>query len=99
MHVVMSRFKVANGMRDEVRQAFLNRPGLVDRVPGFIRMDVLQGVDDPDEFWLYTVWSDAESFHAWHQSHHYQEAHRGIPGGLKVDKAFTRIQHFQHVCS
>ena len=43
----MSRFTVANGMEDEVRQAFRDRPHLVDDAPGFVRMEVLSPVDDP----------------------------------------------------
>ena len=56
MFVAMSRFAVANGMAEEVRQAFRDRPHLVDGAPGFLRMEVLTPRDDPDEFWLLT-WS------------------------------------------
>jgi heme-degrading monooxygenase HmoA len=52
--VAMSRFTVANGMEDEVHQAFLARPHLVDSADGFRGMDVLRSRDDPREFTLPT---------------------------------------------
>ncbi len=30
MYVVISKFRVANGMSEEVKEAFINRPHLVD---------------------------------------------------------------------
>ena len=42
MIMVESRFRVANGMEDAVRNAFLSRPGFVDGVIGFLGMDHLR---------------------------------------------------------
>lgn len=99
MHVVISRFRVANDKRDEVRAAFENRPGLVESAPGFVRLDVIQPADDPDQFWLYTVWRDEASFHDWHRGHAYKASHQAIPGGLRLDPEATEIRHFEHVTS
>jgi heme-degrading monooxygenase HmoA len=41
MVLIISTFKVANGMEAAVRQAFLDRPGLVDDAPGFLGMEVV----------------------------------------------------------
>ena len=98
MFVAMSRFAVANGMSEEVRQAFRDRPHLVDGAPGFLRMEVLTPRDDPEEFWLLTWWSDEESFQTWHGSH-LQESHRGIPKGLRLLPDRTRIRYFEQVAS
>lgn len=97
--VALSRFTVANGMEEEVRQAFRDRPHLVDGTPGFQRMEVLAPVDAPDEFWLLTWWSDEQSFQAWHRSHHHHDSHRGIPKGLKLIPDKTRIQYFDQICT
>ena len=43
MIMVESRFRVANGMEDAVRNAFLSRPGFVDGVIGFLGIDVQRG--------------------------------------------------------
>lgn len=40
MHVVLSKFRVINGMEDAVIDAFRLRPRQVDDEPGFIRMEV-----------------------------------------------------------
>lgn len=95
--VALSRFTVVNGMTAEVRQAFVDRPHLVDSAPGFVRMEVLTPKDAPDEFWLLTWWTDEESFHTWHRSHLHHEAHRGIPKGLRLDPKATRLRYFETV--
>lgn len=97
--VALSRFTVANGMEEEVKLAFRNRPHLVDGSPGFLRMEVLSPVDVPAEIWLLTWWSDEESFRTWHHSHLYRESHAGIPKGLKLVPGSTEIRSFRQVCS
>jgi heme-degrading monooxygenase HmoA len=81
--IALSRFTIANGMADQVKDAFINRPHLVDTARGFLRMQVITPSDDPREIWLFTYWRDEASFKAWHRSHLYHDAHRGIPKGLK----------------
>jgi len=95
--VTLSKFRVANGLSDEVRDAFVQRPHLVDDAPGFERMEVVRPVDDPDEFWLLTWWSDEASFRSWHHSHLYRDSHKGIPAGLKLDPAATELRFFEQI--
>ena len=97
--VVISRFKVANGTSQEVRDAFLARPHLVDDVPGFRGMEVLSPTKDPDEFWLLTRWTDDASYRTWHQGHAYRESHKGIPRGLKLDAERTTIMTITSIAS
>ncbi|MFN7142002.1 MAG: antibiotic biosynthesis monooxygenase family protein [Limisphaerales bacterium] len=99
MFVALSKFAVANGMSEEVRTAFRNRPHLVDSAPGYVRMDVMCPKDAPNEFWLITYWTDENSFRVWHRSHEYHESHRGIPKGLKLIPSATEIRHFEHITS
>jgi len=89
MVTVISRFRVRNGMEEEVRQAFLNRPRFVEKVPGFLGLDVLTDAADPSVFLLLTRWSDEESFSAWHSSEAHHESHVFMPKGLKLDPKFT----------
>lgn len=98
-YVAYSRFVVANGMNEEVRQAFRNRPGLVDGAPGFLRMEVISPLDRPEEFWLITFWKDEVSFRTWHRGHAYSESHAGIPKGLKLARGETVVKGFEHVTS
>ena len=97
--VALSRFRVANGMGSEVRDAFRARPHKVDDASGFRGMEVLNPIDDSEEFWLITRWSDEESFRAWHHSHLYRESHEGIPRGLKLDASATMMKCFRKVSS
>lgn len=96
--VALSCFAVANGMEAAVREAFLERPHHVDKVAGFLRMDVIQPVEDNCEFWLMTHWTDEASFKRWHRSHEYGDSHAGIPKGLKLVRGRTQIRYFNHVC-
>ena len=98
-YVVISKFRVRNGMSDEVAAAFRARPHLVDGAPGFVRMEVLVPEDEPTEFWLVTHWTDEQSFKTWHRSHEYRESHEGIPKGLKLDPSATQIRAFRYVSS
>jgi len=96
--IVISKFKVANGMMRQVREAFINRPHDVDRVPGFAGMEVISPADEPDEFWLLTYWTSQAAFQQWHASDQYRAAHIGIPHGLRLEPGSTLIRHFTHIC-
>jgi heme oxygenase (mycobilin-producing) len=95
MFVALSRFVVRNGMEDEVRAAFEERPHLVDLAPGYIRMEVLRPRECAEEFWLMTWWEDEASFDAWHKSHAYKDSHAGIPRGLKLVPGAQRIRRLE----
>src|SRR5690242_16505136 len=98
MFVAISRFTVANGLTDEVKDAFLRRPHLVDSAPGFIRMEVLNAQDhDGAEFLLLTYWTDADAFHDWHD-HHRHESHAAIPKGLRLVPGSAEVRYFERVC-
>jgi heme-degrading monooxygenase HmoA len=97
--VSLSKFVVANDKIAEVKEAFRHRPHLVDGQPGFVRMEVFSPLDRPEEIWLVTYWTDAESFRVWYQSHRYQQSHQGIPKGLKLVPGETEVRHFEHICS
>lgn len=97
MVVVLSRFRVVGEMADPTRKAFLARPHRVEDAPGFLRLEVLCPRDQPDEFWLFTYWTDEESFRVWHRSHDYKESHRGMPKGLKVVPGSVSIRVLEHV--
>src|SRR3954463_11084248 len=82
MFVALSKFVIANDMDAAVKNAFRNRPHLVDSASGFQRMDVISPVENEKEIWLLTYWDDRPSFEEWHRSHLYRESHGGIPKGL-----------------
>jgi heme-degrading monooxygenase HmoA len=97
--VSLSKFVIGNDKIAEVKEAFRQRPHLVDGQAGFVRMEVISPIDRPEEIWLMTYWTDADSFRLWHRSHLYQDSHKGIPKGLKLVPGQTEMRQFEHICS
>jgi signal transduction histidine kinase/heme-degrading monooxygenase HmoA len=91
MILAVSRFRVANNREGAVREAFLERPHLVDTAPGFLGMEVFNDSSDSTIFCLITRWTDQKSFHAWHRGEAHRASHQGIPKGLKLDPAYTKV--------
>jgi heme-degrading monooxygenase HmoA len=99
MFVALSKFVVANGMTEQVKHAFAQRPHLVDSAPGFVRLDVISPTDNLDEIWLITYWEDEASYRTWHHGHTYHASHRQLPKGLKLVPKSAQIRFFEYVSS
>ena len=99
MFIAISQFTIANDKTDEVKQAFRNRPHLVDDTAGFLRMEVISSRELPCEIWLMTYWESENAFSTWHHSHLYRESHKGIPKGLRLVPKSARLRFFDSVCS
>lgn len=97
--VALSRFVIANDKTEVVKQAFVDRPHLVDSAPGFLRLDVISPLDTPEEIWLITYWTDEQSYRTWHRGHSYHDAHAGIPKGLRLVRGSAQLRYFEHVSS
>jgi signal transduction histidine kinase/heme-degrading monooxygenase HmoA len=87
----MSKFRVVNDKAAAVRQAFLNRPRLVEDALGFLDFEVLTDNDDASCFYLLTRWTNLPAFRAWHSSEAHRQSHQGMPSGLKLDPSFTKV--------
>lgn len=98
MITVLSRFTVINGMEAEVREAFINRPHMVENAPGFLRLEVLSPSEQPAEFWLLTYWESEQDFREWHRNHRH-ESHQYMPKGLRLDARGTHVQVLNHIAS
>jgi heme-degrading monooxygenase HmoA len=98
MIMVVSRFKVANGLEDSVSTAFLNRPRLVEQAEGFLGLEVFTDHGDPSIFYLCTRWTTESAFRQWHSSEAHHASHQGIPKGLKLDPAYTRLIIMEGLC-
>ena len=99
MFLAISQFVVANSQIELVKEAFRNRPHLVESAPGFVGMHVVSPREEPSAIWLMTFWADEQNYRAWHRSHAYHMSHAGIPKGLKLVPGRTRIMFFDHVTS
>lgn len=98
-YVALSRFEVRPGWEDAVAAAFRDRPRLVERASGFLRLDVLRPVHHPTEFWLITYWTHEAAFREWHRSHDRRSAHQGMPAGLRLIPGSAEIIELEHVTS
>ncbi|TXK47557.1 antibiotic biosynthesis monooxygenase [Pontibacter qinzhouensis] len=97
MYISISSFEIANDMAFEVKEAYRNRPHLVDNAPGFVKLQVLSPHENPNEIWLMTFWTDEESFQVWYKSHMFHDVHNSIPEGLKLVPGSVKIRGFEHV--
>jgi signal transduction histidine kinase len=97
MILAVSRFRVANGVEDDVRQAFLDRPRLVDGWPGFLGLETFTRADDPALFYLLTRWTSPTACRQWHRSALHRESHRGLPKGLRLDPTFNELVELERV--
>ena len=78
MIVVSNRIQVAKGHEKEFESRFEGRAGLVDKMPGFIRFELLKPIQS-DYFVVHTYWENPDAFHAWTESTEFQEAHKNRP--------------------
>src|ERR1043166_4158970 len=97
MFVAMSTFRVANGMAEQVAEAFRNRPRLVEEARGYLGMETFTDTTDEAVFYLITRWVDADSFHAWHRSDAHHQSHEFIPKGLKLDATCTKVVELKRI--
>lgn len=98
MIVSISKFEIQNGLEKEVKEAFKNRPELVEKAKGFIRLDVLSPLDNPAEIHLITYWESEEDFEFWHR-HHLKESHKHIPKGLRLVSKSWELTKYEHISS
>jgi heme oxygenase (mycobilin-producing) len=90
MILAISRFEVPNDREVDVKEAFFNRPHLVDNVPGFLGVETFTDAEDKAAFYLITRWTDQDSFRRWQSSPAHHQSHPGMPKGFRLDAGFTR---------
>jgi heme-degrading monooxygenase HmoA len=78
MIVVSNRIQVAQGHERDFEKRFEGRAGLVETMPGFIRLEILRPLKS-DYYVVLTHWKDEGSFRAWTESAEFHEAHRNRP--------------------
>ncbi len=98
MIAYISRFTIQNGMEQEVKQAFRERPKFVEGAKGFIKLDVLSPFEQPAEIHLITYWESEEDFESWHKDH-LKASHQLIPKGLKLVPHSWTLTKYEHITS
>lgn len=92
----ISKFEIKNGLEEEVKAAFKNRPGFVERAKGFVRLDVLSPLHNPSEIHLITYWESESDFEFWHR-HHLKESHKHIPKGLRLVSKSWELTTYEYI--
>ena len=90
MVIVMNRIPVAPGREQDFEKTFAERDRAVDRMPGFIDMQVLR----PTEGNIYVVltrWKSLDAFKDWTQSEAFISAHRKQTPGVAENRPTLEI--------
>ena len=75
MFVVMNRISVNPTYAEQFEERFRSRAGEVDKMPGFIRNQVLRP-DTPDEpYIVMTYWQSKQDFENWVDSDAFKKGH------------------------
>lgn len=90
MVIVMNRIPVTEGREQDFEKTFIGRDRAVDKMPGFIDMQVLR----PSEGRTYVVltrWQSQEAFKAWTTSEAFIAAHRKQTPGLAESRPSLEV--------
>lgn len=75
MFVVMNRIPVNPDYADQFEERFANRAREVDKMPGFVRNQVLRPTNSEDPYIVLTVWQSQADFEAWVSSEAFKKGH------------------------
>jgi heme-degrading monooxygenase HmoA len=81
MIIVMNRIPVAEGREQDFEKTFIGRDRAVDKMPGFIDMQVLRPAEGRT-YVVLTRWQSHDAFKAWTTSEAFIAAHRKQTPGL-----------------
>ena len=90
MIVVMNRITVAEGREQDFEKTFMERDRAVDRMPGFVDMQVLRPAEGRT-YVVLTRWKSRESFRQWTESEAFISAHRKQSPGLAAERPVLEI--------
>jgi heme-degrading monooxygenase HmoA len=100
MIVVTNRLYVNPEHAAEFEKRFLQRSGLIDSMPGFVRNQVLRPVTEEAPYVVLTMWESKEHFDAWTQSESFKKAHtsgggHASSGGGHASQVYTAPNHVE----
>jgi heme-degrading monooxygenase HmoA len=90
MIVVMNRIAVAEGREVDFEKTFTERDRAVDRMPGFLDLQVLRPAEGRT-YVVMTRWKSREAFEQWTHSEAFISAHRKQSPGLAEDRPTLEI--------
>lgn len=75
MFIVMNRISVNPEYKAQFEERFTNRAREVDKMPGFVRNQVLRPANPDDPYIVLTVWRSKENFEGWVNSEAFKKGH------------------------
>jgi heme-degrading monooxygenase HmoA len=87
MFVAINYITCKSHYRSRFEHLFSTRAGAIDRMPGFIRMQVLRPTEDGHDYLIMSHWQDEASFKAWAKSPEFLEGHKRGFDDIKAAKA------------
>ena len=75
MFVVINCIPVDPEYKDQFEERFINRAREVDKMPGFVRNQVLRPGNPDDPYIVLTIWQSKADFEAWVNSEAFQRGH------------------------
>jgi len=96
MFVVMNRIPVNPDYTEQFEERFTNRAGEVDKMPGFVRNQVLRPTNPDDPYVVLTVWNSKDDFEAWVNSDAFRKGH--AQSGALPHEAFrgrNKLEQFE----
>jgi heme-degrading monooxygenase HmoA len=95
MYIVMNRIPVNPEYWGDFEQRFMQRRGLVDQEPGFIRNLVLRPDEKSSDYHvIMTLWQDRQAFVDWTESDSFRQAHaraRETPAEMYAGRNFLEM--------
>lgn len=90
MFVIMNRITVAEGREGDFEKTFTERDRAVDRMPGFVDLEVLRPAEGRT-YVVMTRWTSREAFEDWTHSEAFVAAHRKQSPGLSENRPTLEI--------
>ena len=75
MYIVMNRIPVNPEYAQQFEDRFTKRAGMVDKMEGFIRNQVLRPKNPEDPYIVLTMWESESHFQAWVDSDAFKKGH------------------------
>ena len=94
MIAVANRIPVNPEHAAAFEQRFLDRPGQVERQPGFIATHLLRPTAEGQPYTVLTYWESRAAFEAWRGSPEFKEGHKGghtLPAGTVAGRNVLEI--------
>jgi heme-degrading monooxygenase HmoA len=76
MFVAINYISCTDQYRERFEYLFGTRAKAIDRMPGFINMQVLKPLDNRSEYLIISHWESQENFEKWTGSAEFLEGHR-----------------------